>query len=154
MFYVKYKEITKKFNFSKVINKSELPGYIKHYVLDDEKILVAYKTSRDHGIFTDKKIILFDSVSKIKIKKQMYTIPYKSISTISIIFEENNALLNLLLDCGYPIKLKFINVEPDDKVRLRILYTCINRIISNQEPAKQDIKKLMNDDIHFKLEEN
>lgn len=154
MFYVKYKEITKKFNFSNVINKSDLPGYIRHYVLDDEKILVAYKTSRDHGVFTDNKIILFDSVSKFKIKKQMYTIPYKSISTISIIFEEDSAMLNLLLDCGYPIKLKFINVKPDDKVRLRILYTCINRIISNQEPTKQDIKKLINDDIHFKLEEN
>lgn len=154
MFYVKYKEITKKFNFSKVLNKSELPGYIRHYILEDETILTAYKTSRDHGIFTDKKIVLFDSLSKFKMKKQMYTIPYKSISTISIIFENNSALLSLFLDCGYPIKLKFINVEPDDKVRLRILYTCINRIISNQEPTKQDIQKLINDDIHFKLETN
>lgn len=150
MFYVKYKEITRNFNFSNSINISDLPGYIKHYVLEDEQILAAYKTSRDHGVFTDKKIVLFDSYSKFGNRKQMYTIPYKSVSTVSVIFESTTAELHLFLDCGYPVKLKFINVEPDDKIRLRILYTCINRIISNQEPNKKDIKRLITDDIHFK----
>lgn len=147
MFYVKYKEITRNFNFSNVLKISELPGYIKHYVLDDEQILTAYKTSRDHGVFTDKKIVLFDSYSRFGMRKQMYTIPYKSISTISVIFESTTAELHLFLDCGYPVKLKFVNVEPRDKVRLRILYTCISRVISNQEPDKKDVKRLINDEI-------
>lgn len=147
MFYVKYKEITRNFNFSNFINISDLPGYIKHYVLDDEQIWSSYKTSRDHGVFTDKKIVLFDSYSKFGSRKQMYTIPYKSISTISVIFESTTAELHLFLDCGYPVKLKFINVEPNDKVRLRILYTCINRIISNQEPNKKDVKRLIENEI-------
>lgn len=154
MFYVRYKEITRNFNFSKSINISNLPGYIRHYILKDEQILAAYKTSRDHGIFTDKKIVLFDSYSKFGSHKQIYTIPYKSVSTISIIFESTIAEMHLFLDCGYPVKFKFINVEPDDKVRLRILYTCINRIISNQEPDKKDIKRLITDDIHFKNSDN
>jgi len=150
MQYVKYKELTKEFKFSKAFNKDDLPGYIKHYILDNELILVAYKTDRDHGVFTDKKIVLFDSYSEPRNCKEIYTIPYKSVSTISIIFETTTAELHLFLDSGYPVKLKFINVKPDDKIRLRILYTCINRIISNQEPNKKDIKRLITDDIHFK----
>ena len=63
MAYVRYKEVTKHFNFLRVISKDNLPLYIKHYVKDDEIILSTYETSRDHGIFTDKKIILFDNVS-------------------------------------------------------------------------------------------
>ena len=45
-------DISRNVSFSKVLNKKDLPGYIKHYVLDDENVLVAYKTSRDHAIFT------------------------------------------------------------------------------------------------------
>ena len=56
MAYIKYKEITKYFYFSKYLEKSKLPKYVKDYVFDDECILTAYKTSTDHGIFTDKKI--------------------------------------------------------------------------------------------------
>ena len=120
-----------------------------HYILGGERILVAYKTTRDHGVFTDNKIILFDSLDNFS-KKQIYTIPYKSISTISITFDKSTAVLDILLDCGYPVQLFFINLEPEDKLRLRILYTVINRIICNQEPMEKDIKKLMNDDISFK----
>lgn len=146
MFYVKYKEITRDFNFSNVLNSKDLPGYIKHYILEDEQILVGYKTSRDHAVFTDKKIVLFDNYSKFGIRKQIYSIPYNSVSTISITFEDKYAEMHLFLNCGYPIRLKFIDVLPEDKVRLRVLYTCINRIISNQEPSKQDIKRLITND--------
>ena len=150
MFYVKHKEIIRNFNFSKVINTSELPGYIKHYIHNDETILAAYKTIRDHGIFTDKKIFLFDNNNKQNCKKQIYSIFYKSISAIDITFENDNAEINLLLDNGYPICLKFIDILPEDKVRLRILYTCINRIASDMEPLKEDIEKLVNNNFSIK----
>lgn len=51
MFNFKYKS----FNLSKAINKNDLPGYIKHYICSDELIFSAYKTSRNHGAYTDKK---------------------------------------------------------------------------------------------------
>lgn len=149
MFYVKHKEITRDFNFSKALNKDDLPGYIKHYILSDEVILVAYKTERDHGIFTDSKIVLFDSFNQLN-RKQIYTIPYKSISAISVTFDEYNSEINLLLDNGHPIRLTFVNMKPEDKIRLRILYTCINRIISGQDPTKEDISRLLNDDVDFR----
>ncbi len=145
MGYVKYKAITKEFNFSGIIDKKDLPAYVKQYIRE-ELILVAYKTSRDHGVFTDKKVILFDNFGK---RKQIYTIPYKSISTLSIIFDDTESFLDLFLDSGYPINLRFINTSAEDKLRLRILYTCVNRLINNQEPLEIDLTRLLNNDIHL-----
>lgn len=150
MAYIKYKEVTKQFNFSKALNKEDMPGYIKHYIPEDEQILVAYKTSRDHGVFTDKKIVLFDNVNMREKSKQIYTIPYKSISILDVVFGEKNAELNFSLDCGFPIKLKFVDMKAEDKVRLRLLYTCINRIVNGKEPLKEDVKRLTSDDVSFK----
>jgi len=150
MAYIKYKEVTKYFNFSKVLDKTSLPAYIRQYVQDDEQIWTAYKTSRDHGIFTDRKIVLFDNFGKLGMRKQIYTIPYKSISTISVIFDSSSAELSLFLDSGYPVRLKFVSMKGEDKLRLRILYTCISRLITGQKPAEMDLKRLINDDISFK----
>ncbi|HBA37519.1 MAG TPA: hypothetical protein DCY94_02225 [Firmicutes bacterium] len=148
MFYFKQKELTKEFNFSKVFKRDDLPGYIRHYILADERILVAYKTIRDHGVFTDSKIVLFDSEKSIS-RKEIYSIPYNSISTISVIFDEFNAEFHILLNNGIPINLKFTSLDPEDKTRIRILYTAINRIISGQKPDEKEIENLMNDKIEL-----
>ena len=47
-----------------------MPGYIKHYISDDEFIFAAYKTSRDYSAFTEKKLVVFDNKKGIKIKKE------------------------------------------------------------------------------------
>ena len=49
------------------------------------------------------------------------------------------------------VKIKFNNVKPEDKVRLRLIYTCINRIVSNQEPLEEDIKKLTGNKFNVKV---
>ncbi len=149
MAYIKYKEITKYFNFSSVLSKDKLPKYVKDYVFSDEKILVSYKTLTDHGIFTTKKIVLFDSFSLIGNKKQIYVIPYDSISTCSIIFQRNKAELSFFLDCGYPVRLKFVNLKALDKLRLRILYSTILKIVTKQNVSAEELKKLIDDDISF-----
>lgn len=145
MGYVKYKAVTKPFDFSSVIDVKDLPAYVKQYVRD-ELILVAYKTSRDHGIFTDKKIVLFDNY---KNKKQIYTIPYSSISTLSVVFGGLDASLDIFLNSGYPLHLHFIKMSGEDKLRLRILYTCINRLVNNQEPIKMDLDRLLKNDVRL-----
>lgn len=145
MKYVKYRAITKPFNFSGTMIKEDFPAYVKQYVRE-EVILSAYKTKRDYGIFTDKKIVLFDNYAK---KKQIYTIPYQSISTLSVIFDEKEAFLDLYLNSGYPVNLQFIGMTVEDKLRLRILYTCISKLVNNQTPVKMDIDRLLNNDIHL-----
>lgn len=140
MTYTKFRKITKHFNFSRVLEKKELPAYARQYI-KNEQILTSYKTERDHGIFTDKKIILFDNKG---MNKHIYTVPYKSISILAVTFKEESATLNLYMDSGYPISLKFVNMNSIDKLRLRILYTCIDKIINNQQPIKEDMENLIN----------
>ena len=149
MAYIKYKEITKYFNFTKSIDKKTLPKYVNEYVFDDEKILAAFKTATDHGIFTTNKIVLFDNYSLFGIKKQIYTIPYKTISTCSIIFNLKRAELSLFLESGYPVRLKFINLKDIDKLRLRLLYSVIIKIINNQKVSSEELTRLIDDDISF-----
>ncbi len=149
MAYIKYKEITKYFNFSRVLDKKKLPKYVRDYVFDDEKILTAYKTRTDHGIFTTKKIVLFDNYSLFGVKKQIYAIPYSEISTCSVIFHPRSAELSLFLECGYPVRLKFIKMGDEDKLRLRILYSAILKIISKQELTEKELNTLIEDKISF-----
>ena len=111
MAYIKYKEVTKYFNFSKEIEEKNLPSYVKEYVESNEKILIGYKTNKDYGVFTDEKMILFDKGSTFGLYKQIHTIPYSTISTISITFKPNGAELSLFLNSGYPVRLKFIKMK-------------------------------------------
>lgn len=138
-------------NFSKslkVLNKKDLPGYIKHYILEDENILVAYKTSRDHAVFTDNKVVIFDSINKMS-RKKIFTLPYKSLKAVFITFDIIDAELCLYLDNDAPLNLKFVDLEAEDKVRLRLLYTYISRKISNEQIPKELFIKLIKDDVRF-----
>ncbi len=111
MAYIKYKEVTKYFYFSQEIREENLPDYVKEYIDSDDKVLLGYKTTKDYGVFTNKKIILFDKGSTFGIYKQTHTIPYSTVSTVSITYKPNGAELSLFLNSGYPLKLKFINMK-------------------------------------------
>ena len=115
MAYIKYKELTKYFNFSKEIDAKELPGYVTAYLDDKEKIFKAYKTLRDRAMFTDERMILFD-VDPFVGSKKIHIIPYKSISSGAIL---------LSFDSGYQMKLNFIKLNPQAKTELRRLFSHI-----------------------------
>jgi len=145
MAYMRYKELTKYFNFGEAVNSKTLPSYVIDYLYQGEQILDCYKTSRDYGVFTDQKIILFDcpfSFLNWDIKREITIIPYKSISTCSIVFRLRQAELCLMFDSGYPMRLKFKNMGRDEKVRLRKLYYCISKIVTKQDFNQDDINDL------------
>ena len=58
MAYARFKELTKYFDFKHEVDIRELPFYATEYVNSGEKILLAYKTSRDYAVFTDKTMIM------------------------------------------------------------------------------------------------
>ena len=128
MAYLKYKEITKYFYFYKKLDNEHLSKYVLDYVDKDENILSVYATKRDKGVFTDKKILLFD-VTPFSKTKQIHIIPLKSISTIAILFK--GGALVIYLDSGYPLNLKFRNLKPEEKTNLRLIYSKISSIIKN-----------------------
>jgi|SRR5574344_1550383 hypothetical protein len=128
MAYIKYKEITKYFYFYQELDKNSLPKYVTDYIDSDEKVLAAYATSRDKAVFTDHKMILFDK-KPFSLEKQIHTIPYVSISTISVMFDGGNGAILCYLDSGYPLNLKFREMNAEDKTKLRKLYTKISTAV-------------------------
>ena len=148
MAFIKFREVTKYFNFSKAINRETLPKYVKDYIADDEIVLAAYKTHVDYGVFTNRKILLFDSSTMFGIKKQISEISYKSFSSSTLTFFGTTVELNIFLDSGYPLKLKFIGTSPKDKTRIRWLFYCMNRVVDSKEVRSSDVEKLSDEAIN------
>lgn len=127
MAYIKFKELTKYFNFNKKIEIGELPKYVLDYVLENENIIAAYRTSRDRAVFTDKRMILFD-VTPYTRNKKIHILPYKNISTSAIMFGVTKSKILISFDSGYQLRLDFSKMSPEDKRDLRLLYTEMTRI--------------------------
>ncbi|MDD3453602.1 MAG: PH domain-containing protein [Bacilli bacterium] len=121
MAYIKYKELTKYFNFNKEINKNELPSYVTDYLYDNELVFKAYKTHRDKGIFTNSRMILFD-VNPLNGSKKIHVIPYKSISSGAILFKRLSGSIYFSFDSGYQIKLNFVGLNNLEKTEIRKLF--------------------------------
>ncbi len=124
MAYIKYKELTKYFNFNKQLDIKELPQYVLDYVDSDEIVWASYKTSRDKSVFTNKRMILFDVVP-FSGKKRIHILPYKSISTSAIEFDINRAAILISYDSGYQLRLNFVGMNANDKTEIRKLYSKI-----------------------------
>ena len=124
MAYIKYKELTKYFNFSKELEVKDLPNYVTDYLSDKEVVFKAYKTTRDKGIFTNERMILFD-VNPFSNSKKIHIIPYKSISSGAVLFKKISAAILLSFDSGYQLKLNFIRMNAKDKTELRKLFSYI-----------------------------
>lgn len=133
MAYIKFKELTRYFSFWGEIDVKSLPSYVTDYVLEDEKILIAYKTTRDKAIFTNKKIILFDCNIFKGTTKTIHIIPYKSISTSAIQFGSNNAKILMTLDSGYQLRWDFVKMNPANKTNLRKVYNEMMAIVVNSK---------------------
>ena len=124
MAYIKYKELTKYFNFNKQLSVDGLPTYVTDYFKSSEKVIQAYQTSRDKGVFTNQRMILFD-VNPFNGSKKIHIIPYSSISSGAICYERFSASILFSFDSGYQMELKFIHLDAHGKTSLRELFTYI-----------------------------
>ena len=124
MAYIRYKELTKYFDFKEEVSLDDLPDYTKEYLTSDEKIIMGYKTNRDHAVFTNKTMILFDR-DIVKIYKKIHIIPYSSISTSAICFKPGKAEIYLSLDSGYQMRINFVNMNHEKKENLKVIYNAM-----------------------------
>lgn len=150
MAYIRYKEVTRRFNFSKAIDLDKVPSYCMDYIYGEEELLAAYRVGSDHGVITTNKIIIFDNSQQMGMKKEITTVPYHAITAHSIVFRLNSAEIYLLLGTGNPLVLKFSNMKDKDKSRLRHLYNAMSAAICDQLIPKEIIDKLVRDDFEFK----
>ena len=122
MAYIKFKELTKYFDFKDEILDENLPDYTKEYVEANEHIVMGYKNSKDYVVFTDKKMILFDRDTLAVYYKKIHIIPYMSISTSAINFKPGKVEILFSLDSGYQLHINFIDMNHDKKENIKKVY--------------------------------
>lgn len=122
MGYVKFKELTKYFDFKDETNPFDLPDYTKEYIDKSERILMGYKNTRDYVVFTDKKMLLFDRDTFGLYYKKIHIIPYISISTSAINFKPSKVEILLSLDSGYQLHINFIDMDHNRKETIKKVY--------------------------------
>jgi len=128
MAYIKFKELTKYFDFKREVNINELPEYTLEYVDEEEKVVMAYKNSKDYIVFTDKRLILFDRDALALYYKKIHIIPYSSISTSAINFKPGKVELLFSLNSSYQVHLNFVDMHHDKKENIKKVYKMIMRI--------------------------
>lgn len=128
MAYIKFKELTKYFDFKTEVSKENLPDYTKEYVETNEQILIGYKNLKDYVVFTDKKMILFDRDTLAVYYKKIHIIPYCSISTSAINFKPGKVEILFSLDSGYQLHLNFIDMNHDKKETIKSVYKTMMKI--------------------------
>lgn len=122
MAYIKFKELSKYFDFKSEVSEKELPNYTKEYVSSSEKILMGYKNNKDYIVFTNKKLVLFDRDLMAIYYKKIHIIPYKSISTSAINFMPGKVEMLFSLDSGYQLHINFIDMNHDKKENIKRIY--------------------------------
>lgn len=128
MAYIKFKELSKYFDFkTEILDSKELPEYTVEYVEENEKLLLAYKNSKDYMVFTDRKMILFDRDTLAVYYKKIHIIPYVSISTSAINFKPGKVEILLSLDSGYQMHINFIETHHEEKEHLKQVYKIMMR---------------------------
>ena len=128
MSYIKFKELSKYFDFKTEVGAMDLPDYTKEYVEDNETILMGYKNSKDYVVFTDKKMILFDRDTLAVYYKKIHIIPYRSVSTSAINFKPGKVELLFSFDSGYQLHVNFIDMNNDKKENLKKIYKTMMKV--------------------------
>lgn len=122
MAYIKFKELTKYFDFKVEVGFENLTDYAREYISGKEKFILAYKNSKDFVVFTDKRIILFDRDPMAAYYKKIHIIPYYSISSSAINYKPGKVELLLSLDSGYQMHINFIDMNHDKKENIKAVY--------------------------------
>ena len=133
MAYIKYKELTQYFNFYKELDIQQLPHYVTDYMEEGEEPYVAYGTTRDKFVLTNRKIILFD-VRGISGKcKRIHFFPLVSISSTALEFKPRQVAILLSMDSGYQLRLNFVKMLAQDKTKIRSVYMHLIHRISERK---------------------
>ena len=122
MAYIKFKELSKYFDFKREIDEDDLPDYTKEYVSSKESIIGSYKNSTDYVVFTDKRMIVFDRDALGVAYKKIHMFPYTSISSSAINFKHGKVELLFSFDSGYQLHINFIEMNHLKKEKLKVIY--------------------------------
>lgn len=112
MAFIKFKPIASHFNFYSILEKAEIPQDMMKYVLDDEKIMYAFRSKRDVGILTDKRIVLIDIKGFSGLCRTISSINFKNISSYTLNVRNFDSVIEIITDSSHCMKMKFLKPIP------------------------------------------
>ena len=133
MAYIKYKELTKYYNFSKEIDIRDIPNDVYSYIENGEQILIAYSTMDDMFLLTNYKLIVIDSSGLLFKKQKIHFFPFVRISSSAIEFSKGKAAIHLSMDSGYQVRLNFVKLSHDGQERIKRVYMKMIETVSSSK---------------------
>jgi len=125
MAYTRFKPLTNAFTFrARMDFKEDLTEDIEDLFSNDEKPLVGVKNGLNYAIFTNRRILLIKKIT-LDLGKERFSIPYTSISTISLTTYKSSSNLKITLNNSYPVKFSFMKDYDNETI------TEVYHIISN-----------------------
>lgn len=107
-------------------DEREIPKEVEEYLIPGEETHAAFYTVRDYAVFTNKRIIMVDSQGLLGKKKEVYTIPYRSIYFYSV---ENSGTFDLNSEVELETKMGTIKIKLGRKVDVKALQLLLAREI-------------------------
>lgn len=130
MAYTRFKPLTNAFTFRNRMDfKEDLTDDIKDLFSNDEKPLVGVKNGIDYAIFTNRRILLIKRIT-LSLGKEKFSIPYTSISTISLTTYKSSSNLKITLNNSFPVKFSFM--KDYDNVTITEVYHIISNFMLNR----------------------
>jgi hypothetical protein len=115
MAFIKFKPIASHFNFFVTLSKDEIDKEALSYVENEEKILLAFRSKRDVGIFTDRRIILIDRKGFRGFRKSIYSIKYDSISSYALNIHNLDSTIEIITESSHRLLINFLKpISLDD----------------------------------------
>lgn len=133
MAYIKYKELTKYYNFSNELEIKDIPSYVYTYILEGEQILIAYSTYDDMFLLTTNKLVVIDVSGIFSKKQKIHFFPFVTISSTAIEFARGKAAIHLSMDSGYQVRLNFVKLTKEEQEKIKKVYMNMIKVISRKE---------------------
>lgn len=127
MAFMKFKPIASILNFKSTIAVNDLPKDVEQYLVADEKVMLAFKSRRDIGIFTDCRILLIDKQGIRGFRRTISSVNYHSIASYSLNVRHIDSYIELVLNSGHKLLLKFSKPIPLDD--MFVIYKYITHFI-------------------------
>lgn len=89
------------------------PEEIKKLLVNGEEVIASFKSARDYGAITNKRIIYIDKQGLIGKKIEIYSIPLKSIEMFS---SENSGIIDLTTEFQIWTKMGIMKMSFPKKV--------------------------------------
>ena len=116
MAFVKFKPLASSFFFYAVVAPDEIDSNINKYLGDGEKIVFAFRSQRDIGVFTNKRIVLIDRKGIRGFCRSVFAIDYKSISSYILNIHNLDSSIEIITNSSHKVLINILKPIPLDEV--------------------------------------